>query len=419
MKLFLRCLIVVGVLVCAWLGYNVMRAQRGLAEAERLLKRNVFSRAREEIDRYLWLHPRDPAALLIAAEILTRDESLEADPAIDRAQALLSRIPDSDEKGPVARVQQARLSFFLKHRPIEAQGLFERAIELDPKFIHARFLLWKLLDLSGRSDSAEPVFWEIFEQTPPADRPYLMREWYLSQFFPASANPLLDIQMGYRDPSKPVQLNPEYRRLKEHLDAEPEQPVNHAALARWFQHDGDHTTALALLELGLKVPGAEKNPYFLSILLATLFERGELDRAKQFLNGWPDPHEGYEYWRWRGMLADEADRDYPSAVEAYDRALAIWPGPVDWRTMNRRANCLARMRQSEAATEARKQAKTVEQLMDTDVHIALKEALDDDKLTQPDTVKRFEDFYRNLGREREVHAWQEILNRVPMGQGGN
>jgi len=214
-------------------------------------------------------------------------------------------------------------------------------------------------------------------------------------------------------------LNPEYRRLKEHLDAEPERPVNHAALARWFQHDGDHTKALALLELGLKVPGAEKNPYFLSILLATLFERGELDRAKQFLNGWPDPHEGYEYWRWRGMLADEADRDYPSAVEAYDRALAIWPGPVDWRTMNRRANCLARMRQSEAATEARKQAKTVEQLMDTDVHIALKEALDDDKLTQPDTVKRFEDFYRNLGREREVHAWREILNRVPMGQGGN
>jgi tetratricopeptide (TPR) repeat protein len=419
MRFFLRCLIVVGVLACAWLGYLVMRSQRGLAEAERLLKRNVFTKAREEIDRYLWLHPRDPAGLMVAAEILTRDESLEGGPAIARAQTLLSRIPDGDKLGAVARSQQARLSFFVLHRPLEGQRLFEQAIALDPDYIHARYLLWKLLDLTGRSDSAESLFWGIYDRTPPADRPFLMREWYMSQFFPASANPLLDIQMGYSDPSKPLQLNPEYVRLKEHRDAEPEEPVNHVALARWFQHDGDHTTALSLLEQGLKIPGAEKNPYFLSILLATLFERGELDRARQFFAGWPEPRQGYEYSRWAGMLADEADRNYPEAVKAYDQALAIWPGPVDWRTMYRRANCLARMRQPEAAAAAREQAKALESQMDTDVHMALREALDDKNLQDRAELQKVQDFYRALGRPREVAAWKEILDPLPAAPVGN
>jgi tetratricopeptide (TPR) repeat protein len=316
----------------------------------------------------------------------------------------------------VARSQQARLSFFVLHRPLEGQRLFEEAIKLDPDYIHARYLLWKLLDLTGRSDSAEPLFWQIYEKTPPGDRPYLMREWYMSQFFPASANPLLDIQMGYSDPSKPLQLNPEYVRLKEHRDAEPEEPVNHAALARWFQHDGDHTTALSLLEHGLKIPGADKDPYFLSILLATLFERGDLDRAREFFQGWPEPREGYEYWRWAGMLADEADRNYPEAIKAYDQALAIWPGPVDWRTMYRRANCLARMRQPEAAAAARAEAKALESQMDTDIHMALREALDDKNLQDRAKLQQVQDFYRALRRPREVAAWQEILDQLPAPQ---
>ncbi|MFN8856535.1 MAG: hypothetical protein ACK50P_13280 [Planctomycetaceae bacterium] len=416
MKLFLRCLIVIGVLACAWLGYSIMRAQRGLAEAERLLKRNVFSKAREEVDRYLWLHPRDPAALLLSAEILTRDESLETGPAIARAQSLLERIPDTLPWGPIARGKQARLSFFVEHRPIEGQRFFEKALELDPRFIEGRYLLWKILDLTGRSDSAEPIFWTIYDQTPQADRPYLMREWYMSQFFPASANPLLDVQMGYNDPSKPLQMNPEYVRLKEHCDAEPQEPINHAALARWFQHDGDHTTALTLLERGLKLPGAETDPYFLSILLATLFEQGDLERAKKYLEGWPEPYEGYDYWRWKGMLADEADRDYPEAVAAYDKALAIWPGPVDWRTMYRRANCLARLRQSDAASEARKSAKKIEEIMDTEVHVALRDALEDRNLTDRDNLTKVMDFYRELGRNREVEAWQQVLDSLPLNQ---
>jgi tetratricopeptide (TPR) repeat protein len=355
---------------------------------------------------------------LVAAEILTRDESLETGPAIARAQTLLSRIPDTDKLGAVARSQQARLSFFVLHRPLEGQRLFEQAIQLDPDYIHARYLLWKLLDLTGRSDSAEPLFWQIYEKTPPADRPFLMREWYMSQFFPASANPLLDIQMGYSDPSKPLQLNPEYVRLKEHRDAEPEEPVNHAALARWFQHDGDHTTALTLLEYGLKIPQADKDPYFLSILLATLFERGDLDRARDLFQGWPEPREGYEYWRWAGMLADEADRNYPEAVKAYEQALATWPGPVDWRTMYRLANCLARMRQPEAAAAVRAQAKALESQMDTDVHMALRDALDDKNLQDRSKLQSVQEFYRALGRPREVAAWQEILDRLPVSQGG-
>jgi tetratricopeptide (TPR) repeat protein len=118
------------------------------------------------------------------------------------------------------------------------------------------------------------------------------------------------------------------------------------------------------------------------------------------------------------MLADEADRNYPEAVKAYEQALAIWPGPVDWRTMYRRANCLARMRQPDAAAAARAEAKALESQMDTDVHMSLRDALDDKNLQDRSKLQKVQEFYRALGRSREVAAWQELLDRLPVSQGG-
>lgn len=410
MTLVRRGLVIVGVVLCAWLLFVVMRAQRGLAEGQRLLQRSAFAAALQATERYLWLHPHDEKALMLAASILASDESLDAEVAIPRAQSLLARIPDTAPLGPDARAKQARLLFFVEHKPVAAERMYRRAIELKPDFIEARYLLWKLYDMTARSDRSEELFWNIYEQTPAIDRPVLMREWYMSQFFPATANPLVDVLMGYSDPDKPYQLNPEYRRLQEHREAEPEEPMNYAGLAKWFQYDGDHTTALVVLEAGLKKTGAEQDPFFVSTFLTTLFERGDLDRAKELFSKWSGPQDGFDYWRWTAMLADEADRDYERAVDAYTRCLNVWPGPVDWRTMYRRANCVARLRRPEEAAKLRAAAKKVEELMEVEVHQELREALADQKLRDPEAVRKVRDFYRELGRDREVSCWQEVLD---------
>lgn len=419
MKYVIRVLIVLGVLACGWLGALMLRAQRGLAEGRRLMERNALPTAHRELERYLWLHPQDPDALLLAAEALTRDESLPSETAIPQALRLLERISDSAPRGAEARAKQARLLFFVQHKPVAAERMFLKALELDPQYIEVRYLLWKLYDLTGRSDGAEELFWSLYPQTPERDRPALMREWYMSQFFPATANPLMDVLMGFSNPEKPYQLNPEYVRLKEHRDSEPDQPLNHAALARWFQHDGDHGTALQLLDLGLKTEGADREPYLLSVLLASLFERGELDRAREYFEKWPEPHSGYDWWKWKAMLADEDQRDYEQAIEAYDHCLASWPGPVDWRTMNRRANCLARLRRADEAEAAREQAKKIEVQMEVEVHQALREALADSNLRDPAQLRKVQAFYAVLGRDREVECWQAVIDSLEKPAAGN
>ncbi|MFM8219662.1 MAG: hypothetical protein ACKOJF_12165, partial [Planctomycetaceae bacterium] len=166
MKYVTRVLIVLGVLACGWLGALMLRAQRGLAEGRRLVERNALPAAHRELDRYLWLHPRDPEALLLAAEALTRDESLPSETAIPQALRLLERIPDGSPRGAEARAKQARLLFFVQHKPVAAERLFLKALELDPKYIEVRYLLWKLYDLTGRSDGAEELFWSLYPQTP-------------------------------------------------------------------------------------------------------------------------------------------------------------------------------------------------------------------------------------------------------------
>jgi tetratricopeptide (TPR) repeat protein len=406
-KLSLVAVVGVGLAACgAWLW-----AESGRSEARALAKYGLWPEVRQALDKYLWLHPRDFPSRLLYAEALVKDGQLLAEEALPRAIAHLQAIPDTAPEGPRARTQEGRIELFLLHHPSRAEGLFRQAIELDPEMPEPYYLLWKLKDLTGRAHLAEPEFWKVYEFSALPVRGIRLREWYMSQFYPATANPLLDRLMGLVPPERNTPDQVEAFRLLGFRNAEPESPLGYAALARWFQAENDARAALDTLDKdAAKVPDAESDPFYLATLISILIELGEFDRADRCFERWPEPHSGYEYWLTRGRVLQEIRGEYAEAVRAYDLALAEWPGQVDWRTRNRKANCLARLRDQAGAARERERSKVLEQLMDEKVHQELRYAMG--FLDDPKQLQKVVDFYRKIDRPREAAAWSEHIARI-------
>lgn len=401
-------LLTVGTLVLIGAGGTVAWFERGLSQARGLAKYGLWPDACRALTRYLWLHPRDPQARLLYAEALIKDERLPADKSAPQALAHLQAIPDTVPEGARARTQEGRLELFLRYHPARAERLFRRALELDPDTPEPYYLLWKLKDLTGRAHLAESEFWKVYEATVVDRRALRLREWYMSQFYPTTANPVLDRLMGFLTAKKSNPEQTEALRFIRFRNEEPESPLCYAALARWFQNEGDARYALESLDQAqTKIQDAEQDPFYLATLISILIEMGELDRADQCLQRWPEPHTGYEYWLAEGQVLQEVRSQYAEACRAYDRALGEWPGSVDWRTRNRKANCLARLRDQAGAAREREQAKVIEQLMEEKVHQRLRYALG--FLNEPKRAQELVDFYQKIGRPREAAAWSEHI----------
>ncbi|MFN0052241.1 MAG: hypothetical protein ACKV0T_08615 [Planctomycetales bacterium] len=399
-----------GALAVLIVGIGLWYAQSGLRDAQRLAARRHWQEARGRVGDYLRLHPASDAGKMLLAETLARDEQLPAETAIPRAIELLREIPAGSPHAEEARIRAANLELLVLLRPLRAEALLREATVMNPDSLEAWYALWKLLELTGRSQFAETAFWRVYELTPLADRGERMRDWYMSQFFPATANPALDQLMGFSNPAQTHPAGAEFQRLLEYRNAERDAPAAHASLARWFHNDGDHRQALSLLEEGWSLPRAFEDGYFVATLTSVAFELGDFDAVAQYVRQWPEPREGYEYWRWEAIAAEEIDHDYPRALDAYARSLQVWPGPADWRTQFRQANCLAKMGRGQEANELRTAARRVEDWMDREVHRRLREQLR--RLDDREALEGVVEFYAALGRAREVAAWREVLDHL-------
>ena len=393
-------------------------AEGGLNQARGLAKYGLWPDARRALSRYVWLHPHDPQSHLLYAEALVKDEELLADEAVPQALAHLRAIPDTVPEGAQARMREGRLELFLLYHPTRAEGLFRRAMELDPDMPEAYYLLWKAKDLTGRSHLAEPEFWKVYEASVVEKRAVWLGEWYMSQFWPASANLVLDRLMRLVPAKTSGPAQGEAFRFIGFRDAEPESPLGYAALARWMELHGDTPFALQVLDqAAAKVPNAEDDPFYLATLIGILIERAELERADRCFQRWPEPREGYEYWVTQGRVLQEVRGQYAEAIQAYDRALAGWPGAIDWRTINRKANCLARLRDQAGAARQREKAKAIVNLMEDEIHRRLRDAVG--CLNDPERARELVDFYQKINRPREAAAWSDHVARLqsqPTGQ---
>lgn len=304
---------------------------------------------------------------------------------------------------------EGRLTFLILCRPARAERLFRRALELDPDQFDSNYLLWKLMDMTERYFYSEPSFRATFRLVSEEERPHRLREWYLSQFNPLSACAEIDGLMGFRGPTEPASEQVAYRRLSTFLEREPDSPITAAAMAQWHLRNRRRDAALEVLQ-GIPDYASVNEPFFVGTLAEVLLALGKTKQAATVFENWTTATTGYQYWRVAGIIEQEVFSDFAKAVECYDRALAIWPGPSDWLTMHRRFRCLAVLGRGEAAADARRRSEQVESLMELELHQRLKRALLD--LRDPSGLAELVTFYGSLDRPWEKQAWQAVIDRL-------
>lgn len=398
----------------SYLGYGYatrLSAQRALHRAQVAFQLRDWTSVRIELGKYLQVFSADESARLNLAEAYFKDATLNSVQAVSLAIRQLRHIPRESSLWPAARVQEARLTLFSQLQPHRAESLLHELLAIHPQDMDANYVLWKLYDLTGRSHLAEPHFRTVLAATPEEQRPFRLREWYLSQFYPATANPELDQLMGFHEPGEVRNAVTELRRLKVFRDHEPQAAVNHAIVARWYSLEGDPKSALRILQEALDVADKPlQDPFFVATLIQVLFDLGEFDNAWKYFRSWPGERAGYEYARLGAILADEVERDYARALENYRQVISIWPGQADWRIQYRLARCLAKFGDEQASQEMTRKAKEVELLMEEAVHSPLRRMLV--KPDQLEICQRMTQFYEQLGLEFEVKHWRDQVQRL-------
>lgn len=406
--------VVVGLLgIGAYFGIVRIRAERSLQRAKAAFVLQDWRTARGELRSYLAVVPSNDEARLRLAEAYFKDSALNSERAVVSAIQQLEFIRRESPLWPAARVQEARMCLFVRMETHRAEQLLRESLAVAPENVEAHYVLWKLLDLTGRSHLAEPHFRKVLESTPLEQRPFCLREWYMSQFYPATANPALDQLMGFLQSGAAYDSSTELQRLVKFREREPRAALNHADVARWFSLEGDPKAALELLQQALDTTDAPlEESFFVATLAQVLFDLGEFDRALKIYRAWPGERSGYEYFRLGAIFSDEVERNYEQAIRSYREVISVWPGQADWRIQNRLARCLAKAGNEAEAEKMRRQAKSVELLMETKIHAPLRQLLA--KPDQLEICQQMTQFYEQLGLAYEAQHWREQVDRLQL-----
>jgi len=377
----------------------------GLMRAERFTRFGLWAESRKSLDFYMLVHPGSDQARLLYAQSLIMDDDLGDMNTAKEALKQLRYIPDDSPKGSEARLQEGRLYLLIQNQPGRAERAFRRSIELNPNSLDAHLLLWEVLDLTGRSHMAEPVVWRAYELSRPEDKVLRLREWFMSQFYPAYASPEFDER--FVTPEHPQSDQTEAFRFISFRDSEPDSPLGYVCLARWFQLEGAPEFALERLQEGKgRMKDEEHDPFYLFTLISLLVDMGDNEKADEMFALWPeDQQSGYEYLITRARILHEVRGEFAEAIKAYDEALELWGGTFDWLSHNRKANCLLEMGDTVGAAAARKRADQIEKQVERNETARIRELMA--YVDDPNAVMEISGYYKRIGRETEAKCWAD------------
>lgn len=374
--------------------------------ARYLIESGQFTEAREELARYLGWFPDDTTANFLMAETMIKDESQVEDDIVQQAIVHLQIAAHDPAFREQSLLHEGRLRFLLLSQPFQAEALFRTALEERPDNYAANWLLWKLLDMTMRAHLSEPFFWRCFELADASERPQLLRDWYLSQFSPGTANADLDRMIGVLEPTESPGTRIELRRLAQFRSQEPKEILAHAAFAAWCRHARAVDVASEALDESISL--ATNEPFYLATVLQVRLDSGDFAGAAAAFEHWPDSDRSFDYWKCRGLLAEEVHDNHRDAEDAYRRAALMWPGQCDASLQHRRSNCLMRLGRKDDAEQCREAAKRIDDLMELGLHARLRQLLLD--LTSPTALTETARFYQQLGRQREAKEWLSLAS---------
>lgn len=393
----------------AWNQQANKSALAALERGRQFLRERRDELAEKELDHYLNKFPDDAEAILLRAQAVVTGKSRPVKEAGLLAIEQLEAIPDSSPLAAETRMRQGRIALLILHQPERAERLLRKSLQLDPALSESSFLMWKLLELTERHAASEPFFWMSWDSTPDEMRTQRLKEWYVSQFSSASANAELDFRMGFLPRSEQTSDAVIFRRLEEFTSQEPDGIVARTAKAAFLIHLREREDAMQLLNEISNSPVCVENAFFLSTYVNLLLELGRLDEAKQWFTQWAAPRDTFDYFRTEGRIQQIIERNDTAAIESFDKALALWPGAVDWSVLHFKASSLARIGRKQEADQARTDAQHFEKLMELDVHRKLRTALS--SLSSPEDFETMEQFYRSIRRNREADEWLAARRR--------
>lgn len=395
----------------AWNRYEDSRAQGAAERGRQYLRERRDELAEREFAQSLQRFPADDSLRLLWAQAVIGGRSRTPQEAAELAISGLSQISDKSPVAAEARMREGRLALLVLQQPDRAEQLLRRSLSLDPTPVDAHYLLWKLYELTDRYQEAEPFFLGVWERTAVAERGERLRDWYLSQFSPLAATAELDRRMGFVEQGQVGGDGVVVMRLATFQRNEPDSAITLAVNAAHLIQLRDRESALPLLEQVQSTSEALSSDFFLSVYVNLLLELGRLPEAQAWFEAYNGPQTGYLFDRTVGRLEQTIFRRDEVALRHFERALAVWPGPMDWSLMHFKAQSQARLGRREEADQTRTRAKEIEVLMELPVHQKLRQRLLN--LSDPATLREMENFYRALGRTWEANEWSRLSSDLP------
>ncbi|MBL8812965.1 MAG: hypothetical protein JNM43_22550 [Planctomycetaceae bacterium] len=388
----------------AYRAWKNSEAEKLLANGRQYLRERRSELAEQSLASYLKYQPDDHQAVIQWAEAVIDGKSRKPADAARLACEALAGIPDASPFAAEARMREARLTLFVLLQPEKAESLLQKSRTLDPAPMDVHFLLWKVFDLTERFQFAEPHFWATYERSPEEIKTNRLAEWYLSQFSTNSANASLDRLLGFIAADQTTSEQVVVARLDSFVEHEPESTLNLTAKAAFLLHLREREAAGKLLDQADLRADSRTNEFFLATRISYLLDLGRLKEADSLFEQWNAAKDGYPYFKTLARIQQLVRRDDKGAVENFEKAIQLWPGPVDWSNLHFMAQSMARLGDRTGAEQTRAKAKEVELLMEMDVHRTLRAALN--TLNSPESLQQFEDFYSKIGRETEANAWR-------------
>ncbi|MEZ6107893.1 MAG: hypothetical protein R3B96_17705 [Pirellulaceae bacterium] len=259
----------------------------------------------------------------------------------------------------------------------------------------------------GRPRYGYEDMWALYELLDDAERPLLLRRWFMYEFFPDTSLTETDRQMGFAGPDQMTNVLVANARLRAFKDAEPHSAIGYAAVGNWLLKQTDPTTAQELLNISLdQATDIDDCEYWFAIAVDTLEDLGTLDDAVELVNRWPA--------RKIVMTTGEPRRSFSTALRRIPRRrwnrmarrLEYWPGPVDWSVRNMMAACLRELGRTDESIEMTERASDVEKQLRDDVLQPIRDALF--TMDDPTELQRLVQFYDELDLPRERAAAKRL-----------